>query len=116
MLIVGKILTEFGFRVDPMKWVENDQSLRGAVVRERVFKTGSPDDRKRIDGRINRILSRKKPDGTFDKAQCSEPFEDWIEFGYPGDPWSTEILLKLLEMAFLAIALKLRIPWTNYVI
>jgi len=97
-LVVGKIITEFGFRVDPVKWVEDDQSLRGAVVRERVFKIGSSDDRRKIDGQIDRTLSRKKADGTLDRPRSSEPFKDKIAFGYPGDEWNTEILLELLEM------------------
>ena len=57
--MMEKILTQFGFRIDPMKWVENDQSLRGAVVRKQVFNKGSPDDRKTIEALIKEILSKR---------------------------------------------------------
>ena len=52
-----------GFRYDPMKWVENDQTLEGALVRARVFQKPKPGDKAILEKEIKAILDEQQPDG-----------------------------------------------------
>ena len=55
----------YGFRYEPMQFVENDASLQGAIVRAFVFKQPKDDDEKIIQDRIDEILSEQRDDGSF---------------------------------------------------
>jgi len=54
---------EYGFRHDPVRFVENDKSLQGAMVRTFVFEKPKPDDKKLIQAEIDKILAAQLPDG-----------------------------------------------------
>ena len=54
---------EYGFRHDPMKFVENDATLEGALARTFVFEKPKPDDQKLIQAEIDKILAAQLPDG-----------------------------------------------------
>ena len=54
---------QYGFRVDPMKWVESNQTLDGALVRAQVFGTPKPGDKALFEKEIKKILDQQQPDG-----------------------------------------------------
>ena len=56
---------KYGFRVDPMEWVKNEKSLKGAQVRAFVFKQTTEADRELIDAEIKKLLAEQKEDGSF---------------------------------------------------
>ena len=58
-------LGKYGFRVDPMEWVKNDKSLKGARVRAFVLDQATEADRKLIDAEIKKLLAEQKEDGSF---------------------------------------------------
>jgi hypothetical protein len=62
----GKMDTTFsyGFRHDPMKFVEGDESLQGALVRTFVFQRSSLRDQKIIQQKVDDILAKQFEDGT----------------------------------------------------
>ena len=57
---------EYGFRHDPMEFVEKDESLQGAMVRKRVFDRPKPADAGLIQAEIDGILAKQLPDGRLD--------------------------------------------------
>lgn len=80
---------KYGFRHDPMEWVENDQSLGGAKVRTLVFGKPNPGDQELLDQAIEAILAKQQEDGCI-----------------PGDPrgcqtaQTCEHVLRLHELGF----------------
>ena len=59
-----KMTFEYGFRYDPMNWVESDDSLNGALVRRYVFHKPNPGDEEILEKRIKEILGEQNEDGT----------------------------------------------------
>ena len=59
-----KMPFEHGFRYDPMKWVESDESLDAALVRRGVFRKPRAGDQELLSARIEEILSEQNDDGT----------------------------------------------------
>jgi|TARA_Y100000310_G_scaffold336490_1_gene421160 hypothetical protein len=55
---------EYGFRYDPMHWVENDPSLHAAEVRRLVFETPKPQDKQVFAEQIDAQLSEQQDDGS----------------------------------------------------
>jgi len=59
----GKMDFIHGFRYDPMKFVEQSDTVQAALVRRHVFKTPKPSDGAVLKKRIDAILAKQKPDG-----------------------------------------------------
>jgi len=57
---------QYGFRHDPMRFVESDRSLQGARVRTFVFAKPKRGDRKAIQAEIDKILAGQLADGRLD--------------------------------------------------
>lgn len=57
---------EHGFRYDPMEFLDQDESLQGALVRKLVFGRPNPGDEELIQGEIDGILAKQLPDGRLD--------------------------------------------------
>ncbi len=49
----------------PMKWLESDETLQGALVRTLVLGQPREGDQERIDETVENILSEQKDDGNF---------------------------------------------------
>ena len=58
------VALEYGFRYDPMEFVENSDALQGALVRRYVFRTPKPGDEAILQKRIEEILAEQREDGT----------------------------------------------------
>ena len=56
----------YGFRVDPMDFVENGTSLQAALVRSMVFGRPTPGDKGQIEAHFAEVLSKQKPDGSLE--------------------------------------------------
>ena len=54
----------YGFRRDPMEWVENDKSLEGSKARTLVFSQPKPGDQVLLDQAIERLLEKQQEDGS----------------------------------------------------
>ncbi|MHC4202647.1 MAG: hypothetical protein ACYSU0_21855, partial [Planctomycetota bacterium] len=52
-----------GFRVDPMKWVNESESLQAALVRRHVFKSPLAGDDELLAGRVKAILAEQREGG-----------------------------------------------------
>ena len=59
---------KYGFRYDPMKWVETDQSVGAAKLRTFVFKKPQPGDHAILKKEIESILAKQHEDGSFHGA------------------------------------------------
>ena len=57
---------KYGFRYDPMAFVEKDRSLQGALVRTLVLAKPKRGDKKLIQAEIDKILSKQLDDGRLD--------------------------------------------------
>ncbi|MAF10649.1 hypothetical protein CMK11_09370 [Candidatus Poribacteria bacterium] len=55
----------YGFRYDPMRFVEENESLQAARVRETVFDAPREGDRDVIDAAIAKAMENRREDGTF---------------------------------------------------
>ena len=55
---------QYGFRHDPMEWVESSASLDAAIVRRQVFARPNPGDEALLQKRIDEILAAQNEDGT----------------------------------------------------
>ena len=55
----------YGFRHDPMRFVEENESLQAARVRDIVFNAPREGDRAAIDAAIAKTMERRREDGTF---------------------------------------------------
>lgn len=65
---------EYGFRYDPMGFVENSDTLQAALVRRHVFNIARPGDEALLHARIEEILAGQREDGSLgdpghDKAE-----------------------------------------------
>jgi hypothetical protein len=54
---------KYGFRYDPMKWVSENKSLQGALVRSRGLQTPKAGDTELVQAEIDKILAAQLPDG-----------------------------------------------------
>ena len=54
----------YGFRYDPMEWVQNDESLDAAKVRTFVFKQPKAGDRDQLLQKAEELLAKKDEDGS----------------------------------------------------
>ena len=59
----------YGFRYDPMEFVESDRSLQGAMVRALVFQEARQGDKEILQKRIEEIFATQKPDGQIGDAE-----------------------------------------------
>jgi hypothetical protein len=55
---------KYGFRHDPMGFVEDDETLQGALVRKHVFGEPNPGDEALLQAKIEEILAEQNEDGT----------------------------------------------------
>ena len=58
---------EYGFRYDPMQFVENSNTLEAALVRRHVFHTPSRGDGAILQARIEEMLADQREDGRLGK-------------------------------------------------
>ena len=74
---------QYGFRHDPIQWVENDTSLFAAFVRTRVLSSPNNGDREILDTVINKILAKQQPDGSLgeDSKDTGSKLLDLLELG-----------------------------------
>jgi len=85
--------SRYGFRHDPMKFVANDRSLQGALVRSFVFDRAKPGDEQILQSEIDRILAMQNEDGSFPSEHEGEPTPQatagkvlrLLELGCPAD-------------------------------
>jgi len=88
----------YGFRYDPLQFVERDTGLQGALVRTFVFGRSQQADAKLIAARIDEALSDQQPNGCLSKngdlSECSSRLDELVDLGV--DPQRPEIA-KLLE-------------------
>ena len=56
----------YGFRHDPMAWVENDGSLQAALVRKLVFDRASEGDEQTIESHFRETFAKQSPDGSLE--------------------------------------------------
>jgi CubicO group peptidase (beta-lactamase class C family) len=61
----GASIGKWGFRYDPVKWVESDRTLQGAMVRALVLKQPRAKDTRLLQETINAILAEQREDGSF---------------------------------------------------
>ena len=80
-------ILNYGFRHDPMAFVENNPSFEAADVRTFVFNRPREGDRELIQARIDEILGGQREDGTFgDNAKAAGgPLITLLELGLPPD-------------------------------
>lgn len=55
----------FGLRHDPMKWLESDKTLQGALVRTFAFKNVGPGDEQILRQKIGELSAKQRADGSF---------------------------------------------------
>lgn len=81
-LTVGQL--RYGFRHDPMKWVAEDESIQGALVRAHVFGTPQAGDEDVIEKRVSEILKDQREDGSFGDTSKETGAEllDLLELGF----------------------------------
>ena len=75
---------KYGFRYDPMKWVETNTSPEAAQLRTFVLKTPQPGDGELLKKEIDRIFAKQKEDGSIGK-DTHGLLARAIEFGCPVD-------------------------------
>lgn len=61
--------SEYGFRYDPMKWVQNSKTLTAALVRTRVLKKPQLEDRDILNAEIEDILSKQSKEGALSRHE-----------------------------------------------
>ena len=76
----------YGFRYDPMKFVENDRSLQGAMVRTFVFHRPQEGDSEVLQKKVDEILA-----GQFDDGTLSDDEQHRMQF-------TAEKLIELAEL------------------
>ncbi|MHC4984757.1 MAG: hypothetical protein ACYTFO_01240, partial [Planctomycetota bacterium] len=67
---------QYGFRYDPMEWVESATSLQAALIRKVVFNSPNPGDREMLDARIEEVLATQRDDGSFLEEREDGGFDD----------------------------------------
>lgn len=63
-MAVGTEIFQYGFRHDPMNFVQKDETLQGALVRKHVFGEPDPDDEALLQAKIDEMLAEQNEDGT----------------------------------------------------
>lgn len=78
---------KYGFRYDPMRWVESDESLRGTIVRKLVLGKPKAGDQALLDGVIREVLAKQKKDGSFggNARETGQRVKRLLELGYEAD-------------------------------
>ncbi len=76
-----------GFRIDPMTFVENDDSLQGALVRTFVFEQPKDGDAAIIQAQVDEILAEQREDGSFGDTtkETGERILRLLQLGFPAD-------------------------------
>jgi hypothetical protein len=64
-------MTEYGFRYDPMKFVESDDGLQGAQLRTFLFDCPREGDAAVLKNEIDGVLAEQKEDGSFGDSSKS---------------------------------------------
>ena len=54
----------YGFRHDPMKWINESESVPAAQVRTFCLKRPKPGDKAILEAEIEKLLSEQNPDGS----------------------------------------------------
>jgi len=88
----------YGFRYDPMKWAESDETLQGAMVRTLVLEQPRGGDQDLIDETMEKIPVEQNDDGSFgnEGKATAEKICGLLELGCPTDkcrslpPWVGE--------------------------
>lgn len=83
----------YGLRYDPMKFVEDDKTLQGALVRRDVFNRPAEGDEEIIQKRIDEILAQQLDNGSFSDSEKLDEARnathycllDLLELGVPAD-------------------------------
>ena len=75
---------KYGFRYDPMKWVETNTSAEAAQLRTFVLKKPQPGDAELLKKEIDKIFAKQKEDGSIGKDTHGS-LARAIEFGCPLD-------------------------------
>ena len=86
---------KYGFRYDPMKWVSENKSLQGALVRSRGLQTPKAGDTELVQAEIEKILAAQLPDGLLsdDKKHAMQfTAERLIRLSRNAHPWNYCIL------------------------
>lgn len=78
---------KYGFRYDPMHWVDNDGSLKGALVRTQVRRAPRDSDRKLVTAEVEKVLAEQRDDGSFggDLDKTSEKLRELLKLGCETD-------------------------------
>lgn len=63
-----KVTFDYGFRCDPMEFVQNSDSLQAALVRRHVFHKPNPRDEAILRARIEEILAEQRDDGLLEDS------------------------------------------------
>ena len=73
----------YGFRHDPMQWVENDRSLQGALVRGQVFDQPGGGDGALIRQEIEKVMWEQLANGSFgnDPAKTAKEVRRVLDMG-----------------------------------
>ena len=87
-IAIGK----YGFRHDPMAWVEADTSLQAALVRTRVFYKPIAGDAQRVEAHFAEIFAKQAQDGSLEDrhnqgvlAATGQTLLELLEMGCPPD-------------------------------
>ncbi len=59
---------KFGFRYDPMKWIRENRSFQGAVIRTSVLGSPTPEDSALLESKAQPLLDVQKEDGLWPKS------------------------------------------------
>ena len=70
---------KYGFRHDPMEWVENDGSLQAALVRKLVLDRASEGDEETIESHFRETFAKQSPDGSLEDEHDQAHFLDGEE-------------------------------------
>ena len=78
-------IPRYGFRYDPMEFVDTDATLQGAQVRTSVFRYPSQGDQGLLDRRIGEILALQRKDGRFadTSKETGRTLLEALELGLP---------------------------------
>ena len=96
---------KFGLRHDPMRWVKEDNTLQGALVRTFVFEEPKEGDSKVIQDEIDIILSAQLEDGRLSNDPnhsyqfTSEALIKLAQMGCPADREEVAKAVKAGELA-----------------
>ncbi|MAF10648.1 hypothetical protein CMK11_09365, partial [Candidatus Poribacteria bacterium] len=77
----------YGFRHDPMKFVEESDTLQAAIVRKFVFDRATPRDEELLQAEIDKVLEQQREDGSFGDTteQTGARINELHRFGFDMD-------------------------------